>query len=152
MIYFLSIARQWNHFQKLILKIRIKWKRTFLRKSFSGGSGWIRTTEVTDNRFTVCPLWPLGNAPICEVFYLSRSVALATGISISYCFLFVNSFFEIFKIFFNICFCTKYTFNKLIFNTKQENFPLREGKTKNFFFVDEKKFHKNFFLLKKRNV
>ena len=29
-----------------------------------GGSGWIRTTEVSDNRFTVCPLWPLGNAPI----------------------------------------------------------------------------------------
>ena len=25
------------------------------------GWGWIRTTEVTDNRFTVCPLWPLGN-------------------------------------------------------------------------------------------
>ncbi len=31
-----------------------------------GGSGWIRTTEVVDNRFTVCPLWPLGNAPICS--------------------------------------------------------------------------------------
>ena len=31
---------------------------------FSGGSGWIRTTEVEDNRFTVCPLWPLGNSPI----------------------------------------------------------------------------------------
>ena len=30
---------------------------------FSGGSGWIRTTEVVDNRFTVCPLWPLGNTP-----------------------------------------------------------------------------------------
>ena len=29
-----------------------------------GGSGWIRTTEVRDNRFTVCPLWPLGNTPI----------------------------------------------------------------------------------------
>ena len=28
-----------------------------------GGSGWIRTTEVVDNRFTVCPLWPLGNTP-----------------------------------------------------------------------------------------
>ena len=28
-----------------------------------GGTGWIRNTEVTDNRFTVCPLWPLGNAP-----------------------------------------------------------------------------------------
>ena len=30
----------------------------------NGGGGWIRTTEVTDNRFTVCPLWPLGNSPI----------------------------------------------------------------------------------------
>ena len=29
-----------------------------------GGGGWIRTTEVTDNRFTVCPLWPLGNSSI----------------------------------------------------------------------------------------
>ena len=31
---------------------------------FSGGWGWIRTTEVVDNRFTVCPLWPLGNPSI----------------------------------------------------------------------------------------
>ena len=31
---------------------------------FSGGQGWIRTTEVTDGRFTVCSLWPLGNLPI----------------------------------------------------------------------------------------
>ena len=31
---------------------------------YIGGRGWIRTTEVTDNRFTVCPLWPLGNSPI----------------------------------------------------------------------------------------
>ena len=30
---------------------------------YNGGSGWIRTIEVTDNRFTVCPLWPLGNTP-----------------------------------------------------------------------------------------
>ena len=29
-----------------------------------GGREWIRTTEVVDNRFTVCPLWPLGNSPI----------------------------------------------------------------------------------------
>ena len=28
-----------------------------------GGSGWIRTIEVIDNRFTVCPLWPLGYTP-----------------------------------------------------------------------------------------
>ena len=30
-----------------------------------GGQGWIRTTEVTDGRFTVCSLWPLGNLPTC---------------------------------------------------------------------------------------
>ena len=29
-----------------------------------GGGGWIRTIEVVDNRFTVCPLWPLGNSSI----------------------------------------------------------------------------------------
>ena len=32
--------------------------------SGSGGRWWIRTTEVTDNRFTVCPLWPLGKPPL----------------------------------------------------------------------------------------
>ena len=31
-----------------------------------GGSGWIRTTEGGANRFTVCPLWPLGNTPIFD--------------------------------------------------------------------------------------
>ncbi len=41
----------------------MKLKKALLAKCFFGGSGWIRTTEVTDNRFTVCPLWPLGNAP-----------------------------------------------------------------------------------------
>ena len=35
----------------------------YVRTLFGGGR-WIRTTEVTDNRFTVCPLWPLGNSPI----------------------------------------------------------------------------------------
>ena len=29
-----------------------------------GGGGWIRTIEVVDNRFTVCPLWPLGNSSV----------------------------------------------------------------------------------------
>ena len=29
-----------------------------------GGGGWIRTTEAKRNRFTVCPLWPLGNSSI----------------------------------------------------------------------------------------
>ena len=26
-----------------------------------GGRRWIRTIEAKRNRFTVCPLWPLGN-------------------------------------------------------------------------------------------
>ena len=34
--------------------------------SLFGGGRWIRTTEVVDNRFTVCPLWPLGNSPIFD--------------------------------------------------------------------------------------
>ena len=43
-------------------------KSGFLLGTFSyppdGGGGWIRTIEVSDNRFTVCPLWPLGNSSI----------------------------------------------------------------------------------------
>ena len=33
-------------------------------QSLGGGEGWIRTIEARRNRFTVCPLWPLGNLPI----------------------------------------------------------------------------------------
>ena len=32
----------------------------------SSGGRWIRTIEVSDNRFTVCPLWPLGNSPLFD--------------------------------------------------------------------------------------
>ena len=41
-------------------------EKTTSRVVFSlyGGGSWIRTSEVSDNRFTVCPLWPLGNSPI----------------------------------------------------------------------------------------
>ncbi len=40
-------------------------KSTCVCKCFYlGGEGWIRTTEVTDNRFTVCSLWPLGNLSV----------------------------------------------------------------------------------------
>ena len=34
--------------------------------AFPGGRRWIRTTEAGSNRFTVCPLWPLGNPPIFD--------------------------------------------------------------------------------------
>ena len=33
---------------------------------FCGGGGRIRTIEAKRSRFTVCPLWPLGNSPICS--------------------------------------------------------------------------------------
>jgi hypothetical protein len=33
----------------------------------NGGGGWIRTIESIASRFTVCPLWPLGN-PTMEVY------------------------------------------------------------------------------------
>ncbi len=32
--------------------------------SVFGGGGWIRTTVGIASRFTVCPLWPLGNTPV----------------------------------------------------------------------------------------
>ena len=38
-------------------------KALYEKVLFSGGGWWIRTTEVSDNRFTVCPLWPLGKSP-----------------------------------------------------------------------------------------
>ena len=33
-----------------------------------GGSWWIRTTEAESSRFTVCPHWPLGKAPIFSLW------------------------------------------------------------------------------------
>ena len=44
------------------MRIELK-KHLRMQVLFSGGGRWIRTIEVTDNRFTVCPLWPLGNSP-----------------------------------------------------------------------------------------
>ena len=43
-----------------------------------GGRGWIRTTEVSDDRFTVCSLWPLGNSPIYELF-ITHALCTACG-------------------------------------------------------------------------
>ena len=52
-----------------------------------GGGEWIRTTEVVDNRFTVCPLWPLGNSPTnyevlykaCPAFLSGRTAQFGAG-------------------------------------------------------------------------
>src|SRR4030043_1202230 len=37
--------------------------------SKSGGEGRIRTSEGIANRFTVCPLWPLGNLSKTNLFF-----------------------------------------------------------------------------------
>ncbi len=44
-----------------------------------GGSGWIRTTEGIASRFTVCPLWPLGNAPIFKMISAAMPPPNITG-------------------------------------------------------------------------
>ena len=43
-----------------------KYEKTGVKQSLLrfGGGGWIRTTEAKRNRFTVCPLWPLGNSSV----------------------------------------------------------------------------------------
>ena len=41
---------------------------TSAQRLSANGWRWIRTTEATCNRFTVCPLWPLGNPPIWSLF------------------------------------------------------------------------------------
>ena len=41
------------------------------------GCGWIRTTEVEDSRFTVCPIWPLWNTPNVNVHFLAFSFQLS---------------------------------------------------------------------------
>ena len=44
--------------------------------SSHGGGGRIRTIETKRNRFTVCPLWPLGNSSICGAGNRNRTYNL----------------------------------------------------------------------------
>ena len=63
--FYLSTQCGFRWFESTIYTIHTKEKQTsFWMAAFLGGSGWIRTTEGGANRFTVCPLWPLGNTPI----------------------------------------------------------------------------------------
>ena len=53
-----------------------KQKARLLKQTGFGGGGWIRTTVGIASRFTVCPLWPLGNTPV----FASVSVELVDGL------------------------------------------------------------------------
>ena len=59
----------------LTIDLAIKQKTTAFAVVFLlGGGWWIRTTEVSDNRFTVCPLWPLGKSPKYGAGERSRTI------------------------------------------------------------------------------
>ena len=45
----------------------------------AGGGRWIRTIEGIASRFTVCPLWPLGNSPICNCRTVKRMFCGGAG-------------------------------------------------------------------------
>ena len=42
----------------------------------TNGWRWIRTTEAICSRFTVCPLWPLGNPSICCIKQQKPTIGL----------------------------------------------------------------------------
>ena len=47
-----------------IAEIRRIRASTVALSRYVNGRRWIRTTEGSASRFTVCPLWPLGNSPM----------------------------------------------------------------------------------------
>ena len=65
------------YFARFSLKMQEKTSLALVDKRgfFYGGRGWIRTTEVDDNRFTVCPLWPLGNSSVFTSLRLEKTGA-----------------------------------------------------------------------------
>ena len=48
-------------------------------KRENGGGGWIRTIEGVASRFTVCPLWPLGNPTKKEITILTDNYNYSRG-------------------------------------------------------------------------
>ena len=43
---------------------------------YASGWRWIRTTESVANRFTVCPLWPLGNPSRIPINLVEPTIGL----------------------------------------------------------------------------
>ena len=65
---------QWHFiFESITMQKRASTERCQL---FFGGGGRIRTIEAKRSRFTVCPLWPLGNSPKCSIVNVVRTELL----------------------------------------------------------------------------
>ena len=109
--------------------------------------GWrrIRTFESVANRFTVCPLWPLGNSPICKAYCLNSRLLLelVDGLEPPTCWLPIScstnwatpAFFAVSQ---EILFCFCISRWLLIYNT------IRGSKCQHFFQTFFKLFFKNF--------
>ena len=56
---------------KVAFQSAVEWGKNgfLLAATASNGQRWIRTIEASCSRFTVCPLWPLGNLPIIQNQY-----------------------------------------------------------------------------------
>ena len=62
-----AVVRSAGKRNKYVYKVRRKEENRLFSVGFLlGGGRWIRTTEGIASRFTVCPLWPLGNSPIFD--------------------------------------------------------------------------------------
>ena len=69
---FLTFPFPWIMIPLWRTSVLFLWKRKRRREQHPrrrGGGGWIRTTEAKRNRFTVCPLWPLGNSSEYEIVW-----------------------------------------------------------------------------------
>jgi len=75
----ISIERACTNGKRKVVLAQVKNKKYSLTplSYIFYGSGRIRTIEAESNRFTVCPLWPLGNTPIYSalIYYTAISHA-----------------------------------------------------------------------------
>ena len=78
-----SRRRQRSSALHLIVRIltssQNKTANTIRCQLFCGGGGRIRTIEAKRSRFTVCPLWPLGNSPIFSYCLLEPCILTLNG-------------------------------------------------------------------------
>ena len=85
-------------------------KKFSLHNHNENGQRWIRTTEAICSRFTVCPLWPLGNLPIYQSLIVLTNIdysitpCCVQGVFMHFlhflnCNLFLNTFLCLYKLY-----------------------------------------------------